>query len=182
MVEKTTPEQFFLERSKLKAHPKTLSTAASKNHSSSIPAKGGKGSAYRHTKSGFREDLNLNMRSNWEANFARIMNLYKIKFEFEPKVFYFPIKRGTKSYTPDFFVPSTNEWIEIKGYLDDKSKIKIKRFKKYYPEEFSKLIFVISKYSADALNFAKEIEIKNVLFYEDIRSFFVDKIKIWEGK
>lgn len=122
------------------------------------------------------------MRSNWEANTARIMNLYKIKFEFEPKVFYFPIKRGTKSYTPDFFLTSTSEWMEIKGYLDDKSKLKIKRFKKYYPEEFDKLVFVISKYSSDALNFAKEMQIKKVLFYEDIRSFFVDRITIWEGK
>jgi len=144
--------------------------------------KGGRGNAYRHTKSGFREDLNLNMRSNWEANTARIMNLYKIKFEFEPKVFYFPIKRGTKSYTPDFFLSSTGEWMEIKGYLDDKSKLKIKRFKKYYPEEFDKLVFVISKYSSDALNFAKEMQIKKVLFYEDIRSFFLDRVNIWEGK
>ena len=106
------------------------------------------------------------MRSNWEANFARILNLYKIQFDFEPKVFHFPIKRGTKSYTPDFFITSTKEWVEIKGYLDDKSKIKIKRFKKYYPEEFEKLTFIISKYSSDAKDFAKEMNIKNVLVYE----------------
>ena len=63
---------------------------------------------------------------------------YKIDFEFEPKVFTFPIKRGTKGYTPDLYIEETKEWIEIKGYLDDKSKLKLKRFKKYYPEEFRK--------------------------------------------
>lgn len=182
MVEKTTPEDFFLKRSKLKAHPGKTRVAKDSHEIDIIPPKGGRGNAYRHTKSGFRKDLNLNMRSNWEANTARVMNLYKIKFQFEPKVFYFPIKRGTKSYTPDFFLESTQEWMEIKGYLDDKSKLKIKRFKKYYPEEFEKMIFVISKYSADAKNFAEEMQINNVLFYEDIKNFFVDKINIWEGK
>jgi len=182
MAEKTTPENFFLERSRLKGHPKVIDKNLIQNHEDIIPPKGGRGNVYRHTKSGFRKDLNLNMRSNWEANTARIMNLYKIKFEFEPKVFSFPIKRGTKSYTPDFFLTSTKEWMEIKGYLDDKSKLKIKRFKKYYPQEFDKLIFVISKYSSDALEFAKDMQIKKVLFYEDIRSFFADRIFIWEGK
>jgi hypothetical protein len=182
MVEKTTPEDFFLKRSKLKAHPNNYKSNKNFDQTNIIPPKGGRGNAYRHTKSGFREDLNLNLRSNWEANTARIMNLYKIKFEFEPKVFNFPIKRGTKSYTPDFFLSESEEWMEIKGYLDDKSKLKIKRFKKYYPEEFKKMIFVISKYSAEARAFAEEMEISNVLFYEDMKKFFVDKIKIWEGK
>jgi hypothetical protein len=122
------------------------------------------------------------MRSNWEANFARILNLYKIKFDFEPKTFPFPIKRGTKSYTPDFYLKSTKEWVEIKGYLDDKSKIKIKRFKKYYPEEFEKLTFIISKYSSDAKKFAEDIGINKVMFYEDIKNCYSDKIYPWEGK
>jgi hypothetical protein len=143
------------------------------------PAK--KGNAYRHTKSGYRKDLGINLRSKWEANFARILNAYEIEFEFEPKVFTFPIKRGTKGYTPDFYYTKFDEWVEIKGYLDDKSKIKLKRFKRYYPEEFQKLTFVISKYSSDGKNFAEELEIPRVVFYEDIRNFYMDKIPYWEG-
>lgn len=107
---------------------------------------------------------------------------YSIKFEFEPKVFTFPIKRGTKGYTPDFYLTKTKEWLEIKGYLDDKSKIKLKRFKKYYPLEFEKLTFVISKYSAEAIRFAIELEIPRVIFYEDIRNEYAAKISNWEGK
>ena len=123
----------------------------------------------------------MNFRSNWEANFARILNAYQIQFEFEPKVFTFPIKRGTKGYTPDFYFPKTDEWVEIKGYLDDKSKIKIKRFKRYYPDEFEKMTFVISKYSGDAKRFAAHIGINSVLFYEDIRNYYIEKIPHWEG-
>jgi len=63
---------------------------------------GSRGNAYKHTKTGFRTDIQLNVRSNWEANFVRVLNGYDIKFEFEPTVFAFPIKRGTKGYTPKY--------------------------------------------------------------------------------
>ena len=122
------------------------------------------------------------LRSNWEANFARILKLYDIDFEFEPTVFAFPIKRGTKAYTPDFYIKNKSIWIEVKGFLDDKSKIKLKRFKRYYEKEFNNLVFVISKFNTDAKDFAEQMKIKNVIFYEDIRSFYANKILNWEGK
>ena len=75
-----------------------------------------------------------------------------------------------------------SSWVELKGYLDAKSMTKIKRFKRYYESEFNKFTFIISKYSTDGKNFAAELEIPRVIFYEDIRSFYSDKISIWEGK
>lgn len=131
---------------------------------------------------GYRPDLGMNFRSNWEANFARILNAYDIKFDFEPVVFSYPVKRGTKGYTPDFYIGKNAEWVELKGYLDEKSKIKLKRFKRYYEDDFNKLTFIISKYSTAAKKFAAEIEIPNVVYYEDIKSFYADKIPYWEGK
>jgi hypothetical protein len=175
------PEDYFFSRSPKKDKPK-FGKRKKANEIPSKDIKNTKGNAYRHTKSGFREDLNLNVRSNWEANVARILKAYSIKFEFEPKIFSFPIKRGTKAYIPDFYLTKTEEWFEVKGYLDDKSKLKIKRFKKYYPLEFEKLTFVISKYSSDAVKFAEELGIPHVIFYEDIRFAYSDKISIWEGK
>jgi len=155
----TTPEQYFFCRSKKRSHPnfkrmmsKAIDIVVLKEES-----KSSRGNAYKHTKSGYREDLGLVMRSNWEANVARIYNAYDIEFEFEPKVFSFPIKKGTKGYTPDFYLPTQDEWLEVKGYLDDKSKIKLKRFKRYYPKEFEKLTFVCSKYSGEAKRFAQEL-------------------------
>lgn len=59
---------------------------------------------------------------------------------------------------------------------------KIKRFKRYYESEFNKLTFIISKYSTDGKIFAAELEIPQVIYYEDIRNFYSDKISIWEGK
>ena len=105
------------------------------------------GIVIRHSRSkqGKREDLNgLYVRSTWEANYARYLNFLidnkkLFKWEYEPETFYFEeIKRGTRSYTPDFKVweteQSTPYFVEIKGWMDDKSKIRLSRMAKYYPE------------------------------------------------
>jgi len=60
-----------------------------------------------------------------------------VKWEFEPMTFWFmKIKRGIRSYLPDFKVwpqGSPYYYVEVKGYMDAKSKTKIKRMAKYYP-------------------------------------------------
>jgi len=179
-------KEFFLEKSPFNKHP-NLNNIRNKAVSLEIiendgVRQRGSGNAYRYTKTGYRKDLDINLRSSWEANFARVLNMYKITFDFEPTVFSFPIKRGTKAYTPDFFLNKTEDWIEIKGYLDDKSKIKLKRFKRYYPKEFSNLTCVIGKYSRDAKNFMKDLEVPTVIFYEDIRDSYSEYLINWEGK
>lgn len=180
------PEEFFLEKSSFKKHP-NLNNIRNKSVDKQIIENDAiitrkKGNTYQYTKTGYRQDIKMNVRSSWEANFVRILNVYKIDFEFEPTVFSFPIKRGTKGYTPDFLLTRNNLWVEIKGYLDDKSKIKLKRFKRYYPQEFENLTCVISRYSNDAKSFMKELEVSSILYYEDIRDYYSEYIVNWEGK
>ena len=59
-------------------------------------------------------------------------------WRFEPKTFYFDgIRRGTTNYTPDFLLidPDGYErFIEIKGWLDRKSKTKLRRMEIYHPD------------------------------------------------
>lgn len=177
---------FFLEKSSFKKHP-NLNNIRNKAVNNEILDNDGvkarnSGNAYRYTKTGYRKDIEMNVRSSWEANLVRVLNLYKIDFKFEPTVFSFPIKRGTKAYTPDFLLERNNEWIEVKGYLDDKSKIKLKRFKRYYPDEFQNLTCVISRYSSDAKNFMKDLEVPCIIFYEDIRDEYASYLINWEGK
>ena len=101
------PEEYFLEISPLKKHPdfNKLKASALKLSTNEI-TKIKRGNAYQHTKTGFREDLGLTLRSNWEANFARILTAYQIKFDFEPTVFAFPIKRRNQGLYSRFFYPS----------------------------------------------------------------------------
>ena len=81
-------------------------------------------------------------RSKWEANFARYLEWLKQRseieeWEHEAQVFWFlSIKRGVRSYLPDFRVTELNGvvvFFEVKGWMDPKSKTKIKRMAKYHP-------------------------------------------------
>jgi len=101
------PEEYFLEISPLKKHPDFSKIENETYDSSTVNlVKIKRGNAYQHTKTGFREDLGLTLRSNWEANFARILTAYKIKFDFEPTVFAFPIKKRNKRLYSRFFYSS----------------------------------------------------------------------------
>lgn len=90
---------------------------------------------YSRAKSGKRKDLeNIFFRSAWEANIARLLNFKKIKWLYEPKTFYFNNAKVV-SYTPDFYLPELDIWIEVKGWFDEKSKQKMLAFKNEYQNE-----------------------------------------------
>lgn len=80
-------------------------------------------------------------RSRQEANYARYLELLKrcgkiSDWEHEPTIFWFKeIKRGINNYTPDFKVSIGDliEYHEVKGWMDSRSKTKIKRMQKYHP-------------------------------------------------
>lgn len=82
-------------------------------------------------------------RSSWEINHANWLESLKCKliikdWEHEPETFWFTgIKRGAMSYLPDFKITLINDLIEfheVKGWMDSRSKTKIKRFNKQFPQ------------------------------------------------
>lgn len=90
-------------------------------------------------------------RSRWEANYARYLEWLKRMgnirdWQHEPETFWFDkIRRGSASYLPDFKVTSPNGTVayhEVKGWMDARSKTKLKRMKKYHP---SVVIVLIEK-------------------------------------
>lgn len=92
---------------------------------------------YSQAKGGWRiiNGRKQYFRSRWEANAARLLDFQKRKWEYETKTFWFEkIKRGTRTYLPDFFLPEENIFIEVKGWMDPESLTKLKRMKKYYPQ------------------------------------------------
>lgn len=101
------------------------------------------GAIYSNAKRGFRDDLGkIFFRSRWEANYARFLN-WKVQqkqiasWEYEVDTFWFEkIRRGVRSYTPDFKITGVDGTIwyeEVKGWMDAKSKTKLKRMAKYHP-------------------------------------------------
>lgn len=114
---------------------------------------------YSNANSGKRKDLNDQyFRSNWEANYARILNEQNIKWEYESQTF--DLSNGT-SYTPDFKI-GDKKFVELKGWFDNDSKQKIELFLKEYPD-----------YELDLIG---ETE------YYSLRNLFKHKIPNWEGK
>lgn len=92
-------------------------------------------------------------RSRWEANYGRYLqwlkeNGYIKDWLHEPKTFWFEgIKRGAITYLPDYQVfnlDGSHQWVEVKGWYDARSKTKIKRFRKQFPDE--KLVLIDSKW------------------------------------
>jgi hypothetical protein len=96
-------------------------------------------------------------RSRWEANYARYLEALRVRgkllaWEHEPETFWFEgIKRGVVSYLPDFRITKadgTVEYREVKGWMDKRSKTKLKRMAKYHP---SVIVRVIQKKQYDLI-------------------------------
>jgi len=80
------------------------------------------------------------MRSSWEIKFAKWLDRHNIEYIYEPKEF--DLKDTT--YTPDFYLPKSNIYIEIKGYWRDDARKKYKLFKKLFPNVILKVIIDIN--------------------------------------
>jgi len=72
----------------------------------------------------------INMRSSYEIAYAKYLDKNNIKWQYESKTF----DLGYATYTPDFYLPNQDKYIEIKGYWRDDAKKKFKEFKNKYKE------------------------------------------------
>jgi hypothetical protein len=108
-------------------------------------------SVYSRTTKGWWEngEKKYYMLSKWEMNYAWYLEFLISKgeiksWEYEVDTFWFEkIKRGVRSYTPDFKVVINSgsiEYHEVKGWMDDKSKTKIKRMAIYHPKVILKVV------------------------------------------
>lgn len=83
-----------------------------------------------HMKPNFVKYKNLWFRSNWEVAYAKYLDKNNIQWLYESKTF----DLGETTYTPDFYLPATDEYIEVKGYKSDIFKKKINLFYLKYGE------------------------------------------------
>lgn len=127
-------------------------------------------------------------RSSWESNLMRLLlKQPDIKLvEYEPTDFtfwQFGHKKGTVSYTPDFKITYQNgdyRWIEVKGYLKPTDKTKIRRFKKYYPQEADKLLAVVGGPTSKSAEFFREQNVEILWYYTQLNKKYRNIIAHWE--
>lgn len=82
-----------------------------------------------------------------EAELARILDFYKIRWQYEPRTF--PIQwdargRVLESFTPDFYLPEQDLYIELttrKQSLVTKKNRKIRLLRQLYPEVHIKIFY-----------------------------------------
>lgn len=110
-----------------------------------------------------------------EAEFARLLDFYRIDWLYEPRTF--PIKRDggriTEMFTPDFYLPEMDTYIELttmKQHLITEKNRKIRLLRQLYPDikirllnrsDYAKLL---AKYGYGPLASAKVQGISRVLF------------------
>lgn len=83
---------------------------------------------------------NTRYRSQFEINLARALAERKVTFEYEQaKLEYIPKPR---TYTPDFYLPEQNIYIEAKGHLDKGDRVKMQLIKQQYPDLDIRFVFV----------------------------------------
>jgi len=91
------------------------------------PAKGagsGKGSYYDSCLQG-----KIWLRSTYELAYAKYLDEHKILWMYEMETF----DLGDTTYTPDFFLPQFEKFIEIKGWMRKEYQEKIDKFREQYP-------------------------------------------------
>ncbi len=77
------------------------------------------------------------LRSSYELKFAQYLDKNNIPWLYEIETF----NLGDTTYTPDFYLPTSNLWIEIKGYMREKYQIKINKFLDNYTNETLKILY-----------------------------------------
>lgn len=136
-------------------------------------------------RSGFRDDLGVKVRSGWEACVLRWLNHVNIEWVYEPRRFYFDgVRRGAHSYMPDIYLPNyegSDRWLEIKGRLPPSDRTKLRRFRKFYPEEFQKLMMIPPSRNSEAYAFCRDMEIPVLAFFRELDKEFRDVIPNWEA-
>ncbi len=90
---------------------------------------------------------NIKFAHNSEKEFSKILNFYRVKWEYEPKTFILKFdKKGNPgaSFTPDFYLPDLDLYIELTTLnqkLVTKKNHKIKKLKELYPDINIKLFY-----------------------------------------
>jgi hypoxanthine phosphoribosyltransferase len=82
-----------------------------------------------------------------EREFARVMDFYRIRWQYEPRTF--PIewdenKNVVSAFTPDFYLPDLDLYIELttmKQSLVTKKNRKVRLLREHYPEINIKILY-----------------------------------------
>lgn len=108
---------------------------------------------------------NIKVQGTWEKRFAEYLIKNNIQWE-RHKVFY----NKSRTYTPDFYLPEYNLYVEVKGWMRERDKFKMH---KVLQENFIDIrliedIKIIDKLENKEININDLLKFQNKYFYHDI--------------
>lgn len=112
---------------------------------------------------GYYMDIHHYVRSSWEHNVARILQINQLDYDYEE--YAFKMSDGSV-YIPDFYVYADDTYYEVKGEMRTNTLAKYNMFKEEYPDK--RLVIIDSKIYKNLLeqfpniNFTKHAAISNV--------------------
>ena len=120
-----------------------LSKAATISNMTKFDRKSGRG------KRGYYQGIYC--QSSWELAYVVYLLEHDIPFIRNKKFFPYTYENKTHQYCPDFYLIDTDEYVEIKGYYDERSKAKAAQFPEKLivicKEEMQPILdYVINKY------------------------------------
>lgn len=120
-------------REKQRAHIKTRSDEWNRENgkkiSETINRKVSEGAW--HTSLARRMHINYNgvdLHGKWELRYAQYLDANHIIWERNTKQFPYMFNGKLRKYTPDFYLPETNQYVEVKGYTTQKDLAKWEQF------------------------------------------------------
>ena len=146
---------------------------------------------FARTKKGIRKDIHptYSFKSATEANVARIFKHLSMKWKYEERAFTFEgYKTRPHVYIMDFEIIGKKKlpdgfeygWIEVKGYMDARSRNKLRRYKKCWPEDAAKTTVIIyTKYKKKDIEFCEKLGYR-YLFYDVLTKKYAPLIDTWE--
>ncbi|RLD51554.1 MAG: hypothetical protein DRI97_15545 [Bacteroidetes bacterium] len=153
-------------------------------------------SNYARVRGGIRKDIHPTyfFRSPWEANVARVFELIEATWEFEGTEFLFKdyntspykyimdfeVTKALKSKQKDYPIKFEKAYYEVKGWMDPKSRNKMRRYKKNYPQQAANTIMIINRDKL-AVKFCEKSGFR-YMFYHDVEKIFKPLIPNWEGR
>lgn len=72
----------------------------------------------------------IDLHGTWELNYAKWLDKNNIKWVRCKRSFSYFFEGKMRRYTPDFYLPETNEYVEIKGFKTKKDESKWEQFPK----------------------------------------------------
>jgi len=121
-----TKDRHFQNRTKEFLSAETLQKLRNHSH----PANLGHGKRYSYHSP---LQNNVVFRSSWELRYAKYLDSIDELWMYEMETF----DLGSTTYTPDFFLPRREKFIEIKGYIRPEATLrvwqKINQFREQYP-------------------------------------------------